>query len=86
MCSQSDVTNPTVEDWEISHLDEKCPPSQFGYVYGRPVCFQVWSVCVYSLSGGGVLVVKHERMASFSRLDITGQNGKCDLQAEHTPK
>ena len=37
----------------------KCA-SQGGYVYDRPVCFQVWSVSVAGLSGGGVLVLNQK--------------------------
>ena len=40
--------------------------SQISYVYDRTVCFQVWSVCVDSLSGGRVLILNQERMASSS--------------------
>ena len=52
-------------------------------VFSRSVCFQEWSVCVVSLLGGGVLVLKHDRMASFSRQDgnSIGQDGKCNRQA-----
>ena len=53
-----------VKDWETSHLD-----SQVGYVYNRPVCFQVQFVSVDSLLGGGVLLLNHNRMASSSRQD-----------------
>ena len=65
------------EDWKTSRLDGKCA-SQVGYVYDRPVCFQVWSVSVASLSGDGVLVLKQDRRGSFSRQDgyIVGQDGK----------
>ena len=46
----------------------------------RPVSFQVWSVGVYGLSGGGVLLLNHDRMASFSRQEgnTTEQDGKCN--------
>ena len=54
------------EDWEIFHLDGKCP-CQVGYVYDRPVCFQVWSVRVAGLFGGGILVLKQDRTGGFSR-------------------
>ena len=49
---------------------------QVGYVYDRPVCFQVWSVC-------GVLIHNQDRVASFSRQDgnSIGQDGKCNRQA-----
>ena len=50
-----------VEDWETS--------CHVGYVYDRPVCFQVWWVCVAGQSGGGVLALKQDRMASFSKQD-----------------
>ena len=47
------------------------------------VCFQVWPVCVDGLSGGGVLVLDQDRMASFSRQDdnSVGQEGNCNQQA-----
>ena len=68
-----------VEDLETSHLGTNCP-SQVGNVYNRPVSFQILSVCVDSLLGGGVLVLNHYRTASCSRQDgnSTGQDGKCD--------
>ena len=71
-----------VEDWETSRLDGKCP-SQVGYVYDRPVCFHVQSVCVDGLSGGGVLELNQDRMAHSFRQDgnSTGQDGKCNGQA-----
>ena len=56
------------EDWEASRLDERCA-SQVGYVNDRPVCFQVQSVSVAGLSGGGVLVPNQDMMGSFSRQD-----------------
>ena len=62
-----------VEDWET--------PSQVGKLfYDRPVCFQLWSVSIDGLSGGGVLVNNHNRTASFSRQDgySIGQDRKCD--------
>ena len=43
--------------------------SHVGYVYDRPVCFQVWLVSVAGLSGGGVLVLKQDKMENFSRQD-----------------
>ena len=57
-------------------------PSQVGYVYDRPVCFQVWSVCVYGLYGGEVLVLNQNRTAIFSRQDgySIGQDGTCNQQ------
>ena len=71
-----------VEGWETSCLDRNCQ-SQVGYVYDRPVSFQVQSVCVDGLSGGGVPVLNQDRMASFSRQggNSIGQDGKCDRQA-----
>ena len=57
-----------VEDWETFRLDGKCP-SQVINVYDRPVSFQVWSVHVSGLSGGGVLVLNNDRQASSSRQD-----------------
>ena len=62
-----------------SRLDGKCP-SQVGYVYDRPVCFQVRSVIVASLSGCGVLVLNQDKTASYSRQDVysIGQDGKCN--------
>ena len=42
---------------------------QVGNVYDRLVSFQVWSVCMYSLLGGGGLVVSHDRLGSSSRQD-----------------
>ena len=70
-----------VKDWETSHLDGKCP-SQVGIVYGRSVCFQVWSVSVVCLSGGGVVVQNQDRMARFSRQDgySTVEDGNCNRQ------
>ena len=61
-----------IEDKEISCLEGKCP-SQVGYVYDRPVSFQVWLVFVDGLLVGEVLVL--DRMASSSRQDgnSTGQ-------------
>ena len=56
------------EDWETSRLDMKCA-SQVGYVYDKLVSFQVWSVSVAGLSGGGVLILKQDLMGSFSRQD-----------------
>ena len=56
-----------VEDWETSHLDVKCP-SQVGDAYDRPFCFQVQSVCVASLSGGGVLALKQEKNSKFFKI------------------
>ena len=60
----------------------KCP-SQVCYVYDRLVSISVHLVFVYCLSGGGVLVLNHDRMASFSRQDgnIIGQDEKSDRQA-----
>ena len=55
------------EDWDTSHLDGKCP-KQIGYVYVRPVCFQVQPVSVASLSGVGVLELNQDRMASFFKM------------------
>ena len=68
----------TAQNWETSRLDRKCP-SQVCYVYDRPVCFQVQSVSVHRLSGGGVLVLKQNR----TRQDVNcvGQDGKCNQQA-----
>ena len=45
--------------------------------------FQVRSVSVHGLSGGGVLVLKKDWMASFSRQDgnSIGQDEKCNQQA-----
>ena len=57
-----------VEDLATSCLDGKCP-SQVGNVYHRPVSFYIWSVCAYSLSGGGVLLINRDRPGSFSRQD-----------------
>ena len=56
---------------------------QVGNVYDRPVSFQLWSVCVDVLSGGGVLVLNHDRLGSSSRQDgySIGQDRKCDRQA-----
>ena len=53
-----------VQDWETSHLDGKCP-SQVGNVY---------------MTGGGVLVLNHNRPGSSSRQDgnSIGQDRKCD--------
>ena len=50
---------------------------------GETSYLEVWSVCVYRLSGGGVLVLNHDRLGSSSRQDnnIIGQVGKCDQQA-----
>ena len=58
-------------------------PSQVGYVYDSSVCFQVWSVRVDGLSGGGVLVLNQDMTTSSSRQDgnIIVQNGKCNQQA-----
>ena len=44
---------------------------------------QVRLVSVASLSGGGGLVINHDRTASFSRQDSNsiGQDGKCNRQA-----
>ena len=44
-------------------LDGKCT-SQVGSVYVRPVYFQVRSVSVAGLSGGGVLVPNHDKTGS----------------------
>ena len=67
---------------KTSLLDRKCP-SQVGYVYDRPVCFQVRSVSVYGLSGGEFLVLNQDRMTSSSRQDgnSIAQDGKCNRQA-----
>ena len=77
-----DVTDPTSEDREISNLDWKCA-SQVGYVYNRQVCFQVQSVSVASLSGGGVLVLNQDRTGSSSIQDSNsvGQDRKWNRQA-----
>ena len=48
------------EDFEFFRLDMKCQ-SQVGNVYDRLVCFQVWSVSVAGLSGGGSLILKQDR-------------------------
>ena len=53
-----------VKDWETSNLDGKCP-NQVSNIYDRPVCFQVRSVCVDGLTGGGVLVLNQDKTASF---------------------
>ena len=70
-----------VEDYETLHLDGKCP-SQVGNVYNRPVSFQVRSACMYILSGGGVLVLSHDRPGTSFRQDGNhkGQDGKCDVE------
>ena len=70
-----------VEDWETSHPDRKCP-SQVSYVYDRTVSFKARPVSVYGLSGGGVLVLNQDRMASFSRQDgnSIGQDQKYNCQ------
>ena len=62
-------------------------PSQVGYIYNRPVCFQVQLVCVYGLSGSDVLVLNHNRPGSSPRQDnySIGQGGKCDQQAVEIP-
>ena len=39
----------------------------------RPVCFQVRSVSVHGLSGGGVLLLKQDRMASWQTVEIHGR-------------
>ena len=51
-------------------------------IYDGLVSFQVWSVCVYTLLGGGVKVLNHDRSGSSSRQDgnSTGQDEKCDQQ------
>ena len=76
-----------VEDWETSHLYWMCP-SQVGYVYDRPVYFQVQSVCVHRLSDGGVLVLNQDTTASFSRQDNNsiGQDGKCIPTINRDPR
>ena len=47
------------------------------------MCFQVWSVSVDGLSGGAVLVLYQDRMASSSKQhgNSIGQEGKCNNQA-----
>ena len=65
-----DVTDHMAKDWETSRLDGKCP-SQVSYVYDRPVCFQVRSLSVHGLSGGGVLELYHDSLGSFSRQYVT---------------
>ena len=76
------ITDPTVEDLENSRLDGKCA-SQVSYVYIRSVCFQVQSISVAGLSGGGVLVFNQDRRRGFSRQDgnSVGQDGKYNQQA-----
>ena len=74
-----------VEDWETSCLDRKCP-SQVSYIYNSLISYQVWSVCVESLLGGGVQVINRDRPGNFSSQDgySVGQNGKCVRQAVET--
>ena len=50
-----------------------------GNVYDRPVSFQVQSVCVYGLSGGGAQVLNHNRPGCSSRQDGYSvlQDGQC---------
>ena len=57
-----------LEDWETSRLDG----------YDRPVSFQLQLVSVDGLSGSGVLLLNHDRTATFSRQDgkNVGQDGK----------
>ena len=71
-----------VKDWETSHLDRNYP-SMVGYVYDTPVCFQVQLFNVAGLSGGGVLELNQDRMASFSRQgdNSFGQDWKRNRQA-----
>ena len=68
------------EDWETYCLEGKCA-SQVGYVYDRPVCFQVQSVIVPSLSGGGDLVLKQDGKFFMKDGNSVGQDGKCNQQA-----
>ena len=60
-----------VEDLTTFHLDVKFS-SQVGSIYDRPVSFQVQSVCVYSLSGGGVQILNHDRHGISSIQDGNG--------------
>ena len=64
----------------IRFKSERLCPSQVGYVYNRPVFFQVNLVSVDGLSGGGVLALNQDRTASSSRQDIysIGQDRKCN--------
>ena len=58
---------PTV--WlKTGRLPKWCPKclNQISYVYNRPVCFQVWVVCVHILFGGGVLVLNQDKTAKIS--------------------
>ena len=50
--------------------------------FGKKASFQVWSVCVYGLSGGVVLVLNHNRPRIFSREEglSIGKDRKCDQQ------
>ena len=48
-----------VVHWETSRLDGKCA-SQVGYVYDKPVSFQVWLVNVAGLSAAKVLVLNQD--------------------------
>ena len=61
-----------VEDWETFLLDVK-----YQIRLAMSASFQVWSVCLYGLSGGGVLVLNHNRSGSSSRQDgnSIGQSG-----------
>ena len=70
-----------VEDWETSRLDGKCP-SQVGNVCDMPVSFQLRSVYLTGLSGGGVLALYQDRTTSSSRQDgkSIGQDRKYNQQ------
>ena len=72
-CPAEMLSTLWLKTWELP-LD-RMSPSHVGNVCNRPVSFQVWSVGIYGLSRGVVLLLNYDGYS-------IGQYRRCDRQAK----